>query len=52
MELAPNITIDNEVFVARTENNSMYTTSKDIADKFGKQHKNVLQAVRNLTAQD
>lgn len=52
MELAPNITIDSEVFVARTENNSMYTTSKDIADKFGKQHKHVLQAVRDLMAQN
>ena len=45
-----NVSIDTEVFVARTENNSMYTTTKDIADKFGKQHKNVLQAVRDLVA--
>ena len=45
-----NVSIDAEVFVARTENNSMYTTTKDISEKFGKQHKNVLQAVRDLVA--
>lgn len=49
-EIIANVSIDNEVFVARTENNSMYTTSKDIAEKFNKQHKNVLQAIRDLAA--
>jgi len=50
MEIITNVSIDNEVFVACTENNTMYTTTKDIAEKFGKQHKNVLQAVRDLVA--
>ena len=47
-----NVSIDNEVFVARTENNSMYTTSKDIADKFSKRHADVLRAIENLTTQN
>ena len=47
-----NVSIDSEVFVARTENNSMYTTSLDVAEKFGKQHKDVLRAVRDLVAQN
>lgn len=47
-----NVSIDNEVFVARTENNSMYTTSKDIAEKFGKEHKVVLRAIRDLVVQN
>ena len=47
-----NVSIDNEVFVARTENNSMYTTSKDIAEKFNKRHADVLRAIENLTTQN
>lgn len=47
-----NVSIDSEVFVARTENNSMYTTSKDVADKFGKRHADVLRAIENLTTQN
>lgn len=47
-----NVSIDNEVFVARTENNSMYTTSKDIAEKFGKEHRTVLRSIRDLAAQN
>lgn len=47
-----NVSIDNEVFVARTENNSMYTTSKDVADKFDKRHADVLRAIENLATQN
>lgn len=47
-----NVSIDNEVFVARTENNSMYTTSKDIADKFGKRHDHVLRDIKKLVTQN
>lgn len=47
-----NVSIDNEVFVARTENNSMYTTSLDVAEKFGKQHKDVLKSIRDLAAKN
>ena len=50
--IVANVSIDNEVFVARTENNSMYTTSKDIAEKFGKEHKTVLRSIRDLVAQN
>ena len=46
------ISVDSEVFVARTENNSMYTTSKDVAEKFGKRHADVLRAVENLVTQN
>ena len=48
----PNVTIDNEVFVARTENNSIYTTSVDVADKFGKRHANVIRDIRDLINND
>ena len=47
-----NVSIDSEVFVARTENNSMYTTTKDIADKFNKQHKDILKSIRDLVAKN
>lgn len=47
-----NVSIDSEVFVARTENNSIYTTSKDVADKFGKRHADVLRAIENLATQN
>ena len=47
-----NVSIDSEVFVARTENNSMYTTTKDIAEKFGKRHADVLRSVENLVTQN
>lgn len=50
--LTPNTSIDAEVFVARTEYNSMYTTSKDIAKNFGKQHKHVLRSIKDLVAQN
>lgn len=50
--ITANVSIDNEVFVARTENNTMYTTSKDIAEKFGKEHKTVLRNIRDLVAQN
>ena len=46
------VSVDSEVFVARTENNSMYTTSKDVAEKFGKRHADVLRAVENLITQN
>ena len=45
-----NTSIDNEVFVARTENNSIYTTSLDIADKFNKRHDNVTKIIKNYLA--
>ena len=47
-----NVSIDSEVFVARTENNSMYTTSKDIAEKFGKRHDHVLRDIKKLATQN
>lgn len=50
--IVANVSIDSEVFVARTENNSMYTTSKDISEKFGKQHKHVLRTIKDLVAQN
>lgn len=50
MENALNTSIDNEVFVARTENNSIYTTSLDIADKFNKRHDNVTKIIKNYLA--
>ena len=46
------VSVDSEVFVARTENNSMYTTSKDIAEKFGKRHDHVLRDIKNLATQN
>ena len=48
----PNATIDNEVFVARTENYSIYTTSVDVAEKFGKRHANVIRDIRDLINND
>ena len=48
----PNVTIDNEVFVARTENYSIYTTSVDVAEKFGKRHANVIRDIRDLINND
>ena len=44
----PDVSIDNELFVARTYNNSIYTTSLEIAEKFNKQHKNILRDIRTL----
>lgn len=46
-----NTSIDNEVFVAKSENNSIYTTSLDIAEKFGKDHKNVLRDIASILQQ-
>ena len=46
-----NVSIDNEVFVAKSENNSIYTTSLDIAEKFGKDHKNVLRDIALILQQ-
>ena len=48
----PNVTIDNEVFVARTENYSIYTTSVDVAEKCGKRHANVIRDIRDLINND
>lgn len=50
--ITADVSIDNEVFVARTENNSMYTTSKDIAEKFGKRHDHVLRDIKKLATQN
>lgn len=47
-----NVSIDNEVFVAKSENNSIYTTSLDVAEKFGKDHKNVLRDIGTLLSQN
>lgn len=47
MDIALNTSIDNEVFVARTENNSIYTTSLDVANKFNKRHDNITKAIKN-----
>lgn len=47
-----NVSIDHEVFVAKSENNSIYTTSLDIAEKFGKDHKHVLRDITALLQQN
>ena len=44
--------IDSEVFVAKSEYNSIYTTSLDVAEKFAKQHKNILQNIHTLISQN
>ena len=46
------VSIDNEVFVAKSENNSIYTTSLDIAEKFCKDHKNILRDINALITQN
>lgn len=46
--IEPGVSIDDEVLVCRSENNSVYTTSLDIADKFGREHKNILKAIKLL----
>lgn len=46
------VSIDNEVFVAKSENNSIYTTSLDIAEKFGKDHRNILRDINALVTQN
>ena len=46
------VSIDNEVFVAKSENNSIYTTSLDIAKKFCKDHKNILRDINALITQN
>ena len=46
------VSIDNEVFVAKSENNSIYTTSLDIAEKFCKDHENILRDINALITQN
>jgi len=35
-----------------TYKNNVVTSSRRVADKFGKEHKNVLQAIENLVAEN
>lgn len=49
---AANVSMDSEIFVARTENNSIYTTSNCVADMFGKRHDNVLRDIQTLIARN
>jgi anti-repressor protein len=48
MNVSVNTSIDTELFVARTENNSIYTTSIDVSEKFSKRHDNVTRIIKNL----
>lgn len=45
---APHESIDENLFVARNENNIVYTTSLALADAFGANHNNMLQSIRRV----
>ena len=43
---------NEEVIVKRTEDGELVVTSRQIAEDFGKEHRNVVRAIENLTAQN
>ena len=43
---------NEEVIVKRTEEGELVVTSRQVAEDFGKEHKNVVRAIENLTAQN
>ena len=43
---------NEEVIVKRTEDGELVVTSRQVAEDFGKEHKNVVRAIENLTAQN
>lgn len=36
--------------ILRNENGQILASSREVADRFGKNHKDVLESIRNLTA--
>lgn len=45
---AADVSMDSNLFVARSEHNSVYTTSQCIADVFNRRHDNVLRDIHNV----
>lgn len=45
---AADVSMDSNFFVARSEYNSVYTTSNCVADMFGRRHDNVLRDIHNV----
>lgn len=43
---------NEEVIVKRTEDGELVVTSRQVAEDFGKEHRNVVRAIENLTAQN
>lgn len=43
---------NEEVIVKRTEDGELVVTSRQVAENFGKEHRNVVRAIENLTAQN
>ena len=43
--------MSNEI-ILHQQNGRVLVTSREVAEKFGKEHKNVIQAVKNLTAEN
>ena len=42
----------NDIIILSTQNGEPVVSSRDIAENFGKEHKNVIQAVQNLVAEN
>lgn len=43
---------NEEIIVKRTEDGELVVTSRQVAEDFGKEHRNVVRAIENLTAQN